>query len=77
MSIHNHETRSHLFTVRVWPEEMGDGSTEWRGKVQYATNGETLYFRDWEAMLGFLLGTLDGPAISVDHKGTALGGIAK
>jgi len=27
--------RSHLFMVRLWLEPLGDGQTEWRGKVQH------------------------------------------
>jgi hypothetical protein len=43
----------------VWPEEVDDGQIEWRGKVQHVTSGDVLYFRDWEAMMAFLLGILD------------------
>jgi hypothetical protein len=32
--------RSHLFTVRLWAEGIGDGQTEWRGRVQYVPSGE-------------------------------------
>jgi hypothetical protein len=46
--------RSHLFTVRLWPEPLGDGRTEWRGKVQHVTSGEARYFRDWPALLAFM-----------------------
>ena len=28
------QPRSHLFTVRVWEEQIGADQTEWRGKVQ-------------------------------------------
>ena len=48
------EIHSKLFMVRVWLEEIGDGRTEWRGKVQHVISGETLYFRDWDLMLAFL-----------------------
>jgi len=37
---------SHLFTVRLWLEELGDGRAEWRGQVQHVLSGETHYFRD-------------------------------
>lgn len=39
-------SHSHLFAVRLWLEPLGDGQTEWCGKVQY--------FRDWPALLAFL-----------------------
>src|SRR5690242_4230764 len=46
----NVHPRSHLFTVRVWEEEIRPGQTEWRGKVQLLTNGEVRYFREWAAL---------------------------
>jgi hypothetical protein len=51
-------TRSHLFTVRVWQEELGDGQTEWRGQVQHVLSEETRYFREWAGLVDFLLATL-------------------
>ncbi len=45
---------SHLFTVRLWLEHLGDGQTEWRGKVQHASSREALYFRDWSTLSAFL-----------------------
>lgn len=50
--------RSHLFTVRVWQEEVKNGQTEWRGKVQLFTSGEVRYFRDWAALVPLLLAML-------------------
>ena len=46
---------SHLFTLRLWREELGSGETEWRGKVQHVTSGEARYFRDWPTLIAFLL----------------------
>jgi hypothetical protein len=46
--------QSELFTVRMWPEDLGEGRVEWRGKVQHAISGETRYFRDWPVLLEFL-----------------------
>lgn len=67
MSARNRETRSNLFIVRVWPEEIHDGGVEWRGKVQSVVSGETLFFRDWNVMLAFIrdssqqqMGKVDG-----------------
>jgi hypothetical protein len=51
----SHNSRSHLFTVRVWEEEMGADRTEWRGKVQLFTSGEVCYFREWTALAPLLL----------------------
>jgi hypothetical protein len=58
MPTRENEVRSYLFTVRVWPESVGDDRVEWRGKVQYVTSGEALFFRDWHSLVEFLEGTL-------------------
>jgi hypothetical protein len=47
-------THSHLFTLRVWPEDMGDGRIEWRGQVKHVLSGETSYFRDWPTLIAHL-----------------------
>jgi hypothetical protein len=44
---------SELFTVRLWPEELGEGEIEWRGRVQHALSGRSGYFRDWSGLLAF------------------------
>jgi hypothetical protein len=62
MSSRSREMRSHLFTLRVWPEEVDSALVEWRGKVQHVPEGETLCFRDWNSMLEFLRETLGAPA---------------
>ena len=46
--------RSDLFTVRLWREDLGDGRSEWRGKVQHVLSGEALYFREWAALIAAL-----------------------
>ncbi len=51
----NQRPRSHLFTVRVWQEEIGTDRTEWRGKVQLFPSGDVRYFRGWEALVPLLL----------------------
>jgi hypothetical protein len=47
--------RSHLFTVRVWQEEVGHDQTEWRGKVHLITDGNVRYFRGWEGLVPLLI----------------------
>ncbi len=49
---------SHLFTVRVWKEEVGTDRTEWRGKVQLLTSGDVRYFREWADLVPLLLALL-------------------
>jgi len=46
--------RTHLFTLRLWAEALGDGQIEWRGKVQHVLSGQTRYFRDWDALIAYL-----------------------
>jgi hypothetical protein len=52
------DIQSHLFTVRVWQEDMGDGLWEWRGKVQRVYSGEAFYFREWQELIAHLTSLL-------------------
>ncbi len=54
-------SRSQLFTVRLWVEDLGDGRKEWRGKVLHALSGDARYFRDWPSLLAFLNNWLPPP----------------
>jgi len=54
-NIHESPHRSQLFTVRVWHEDLGEGGSEWRGKVQHTLSGEVCYFRDWQTLVTFLV----------------------
>lgn len=54
MSRDAHPPSSHLFTLRIWPEELGDGKIEWRGKAQHVLTGEAIYFRDWPTLVAFV-----------------------
>ena len=47
-------TTTHLFTVRVWHEDLGEGRWEWRGKIQHVSSGETYYFRTWAGLMARL-----------------------
>jgi hypothetical protein len=53
--------RTHLFTVRVWREDMGAGQAEWRGAVQHVVSGEMRYFRDWPTLVAWLQAMLPTP----------------
>ena len=44
-------SRSHLFTLRVWREDLGQGQSEWRGEVHEVESREVRYFRDWSTLL--------------------------
>lgn len=48
-------SRSQLFTVRVWLENLGAARSEWRGQVQHLPGGEQCYFRDWQTLVAFIL----------------------
>jgi len=50
--------RSHLFTIRVWQEEVKKDQVEWRGKVQLVTSGEVRYFREWKSLVPLLTAML-------------------
>ena len=52
------QNQSHLFTVRLWLENLGDGRAEWRGQVQHVLSGETRYFREWPALIAWLVAIL-------------------
>jgi len=50
-SVHATQTRnSHLFLVRVWAEEDGDGQAEWCGKVQHVLSGKAGHFARLDGM---------------------------
>ena len=53
--------QSQLFTVRLWTEDLGDGRTEWRGKVQHVISGEAHYFREWPTLIAWLVAMLPDP----------------
>lgn len=55
-------TQTQLFTVRIWPEEVGKDGPEWRGRVQHIPTGASRYFRDWETLTCFIRCTLAGTA---------------
>jgi hypothetical protein len=47
--------QTHLFTVRLWVEVLGDSQTEVRMQVRHTASGETRYFREGELLLTYLL----------------------
>lgn len=46
--------RTHLFMVRVWLEDPGNGKTEWRGQVKHVMSGEVRYFQEWTNLVTIL-----------------------
>jgi hypothetical protein len=51
--------RSHLFTVKVWREPLGEGRWEMRYHAQHVLSGETRMFRDGALLIAFLQTKLD------------------
>jgi hypothetical protein len=56
------KTQSQLFTIRMWEEELSEGSAEWRGRVQHVTSGAATFFRDWDSLIRFMQEVLAKPA---------------
>lgn len=66
---------SHLFTVRLWPEEVDAGQVEWRGEIRHVISGDARYFRDWPTLIEHLVAML--PAIETgqaDARDEGVGG---
>ncbi len=53
--------QAHLFTVRVWLADLGDGRAEWRGQVRHVISGRVRYFRDWPSLTTIVQEMLAGP----------------
>jgi hypothetical protein len=49
-----YQYQSHLFMLRMWQEELGEGRSEWRGKIQHVRSGEVFYFREWSSLVALL-----------------------
>jgi hypothetical protein len=49
---------SHLFTVRLWKEEVAGGS-EYRGSVGHVISGAFHNFRDWSELVAFILARME------------------
>ena len=47
-------SNSHLFTVRLWREQLGDNASEIRCQVRHVASGETRHFRDWPPLTEYL-----------------------
>src|SRR5207247_891843 len=64
---------SHLFLVRLWAEEDGNGNEEWCGKVQHVLTGKAGHFANLGDMAGLVESLMpeDG-AEQVDVSGETL-----
>ncbi len=52
-------SNSHLFTVRLWREHLGEQAWEVRCQVRHVASGETRHFRDWSQFTGYLVDKLN------------------
>ena len=61
---------AHLFTLRLWHADTGDGRREWRGRLHHVGHDDVTYFRGWAALLPVLLAMLRraGVRINVEHE---------
>lgn len=55
----NPALQSHLLLLRVWPEALGEGEFEWRGRIQSLHSGEVRHFRDGQTLYRALLRIID------------------
>ncbi len=60
---------SHLFTVRLWLEDLGDGEVEYRGQAQHVLSGETRFFRDWATLAAFVAERVTAAQAQAEHEG--------
>lgn len=60
-------SRSHLFTLRAWYEQVDSERREVRLQVRHVLTGETRYFHDWQASIEYMQGKLDAPPEPFDY----------
>jgi hypothetical protein len=48
------QEQSQFYTLRLWKEDVGADVAEWRGRAQHVLSGQSCYFRDWTALIGFI-----------------------
>ena len=65
-----------LFTLRLWQEDLREGSIEWRGKVQALPDGEAYYFRGWAGLVGRLEALLASEQTDVAYSDTQEGDVS-
>lgn len=51
-------SRSYLFMLRIWLEDLGDGASEWRGQILCTGSGEVRYFREWDNLASLVRASL-------------------
>ena len=51
--------RPQVFILRIWYEAQEAGQREVRIQARYVVTGETRYFREWPALVVYLVGKLE------------------
>ena len=60
-------SRTQLYMLRIWQEDLRDGRSEWRGRVQQVANDHVRYFSSWTA-LAACLEEMAAPSRSGSHS---------
>ena len=50
----NRERDSHIFTIRVWMEELEEGRLECRGRLHHGPRGPARHFQGWAALVDLM-----------------------
>ena len=58
-------TQSHLFTIRLWYEQLDPEQREVRMQVRHVLSGETRFLRDWTAVTAYMMSKLEAPRSEV------------
>ncbi len=66
--------KTYLFTLRLWVEPWGDGYGELRMQVKHVASGETHYFRDWTALLTYLVAEVQRAEGATGQRGAKVPG---
>lgn len=53
--------QTRTFIVRLWREDLGEGKSEWRGRVQDVMDGQVKFFHGWERLTTTILEMLANP----------------
>jgi hypothetical protein len=53
----------------VWTEELGEGKTEWRGRLYSVATGQVRHFREWDMLLVYVRELLEQPTSGLPKKG--------
>lgn len=61
-------TRSQLFTVRLWYEQVDAGQQEVRMQAKHILTGETRYFREWSLLVAYLTSKLDALGVEDSQR---------